>query len=134
MDKLAIVGIIGGLLSPIITMLGLYLQHKRELITTESESDKRKSEAQKVDMEVLASYATIVTDLRNQVDSLIELGKANASEIAMLKSQLAAAITDKYKLEQDKAELLREIQELREEINVLRTQLEVAKHGTTKIT
>lgn len=124
---LAIAAILGAIVAPLMSGYGLLLQHRRDKPKAEAEATRLKLEAQaldnKVDVDVVSSYSSIVADLRNQVDSLIELGKRNSGEIAMLKVQLDAAMNDKLKLERDNADLLREVAVLREEINVLRKQL-----------
>jgi predicted RNase H-like nuclease (RuvC/YqgF family) len=127
-NLLAIAAILGAIIAPLMSGYGLLLQHRRDKPKVEAETKRLKLEAQaidqKVDVDVVSSYSSIVADLRNQVDSLIEISKKNSGEIAMLKAQLNTAVSDKLKLERDNAELTREVAELRKEVEVLRSQLQ----------
>lgn len=125
---LAVAAILGAIIAPMMSGYGLLLQHRRDKPKAEAETKRLKLEAQaldqKVDVDVVSSYSSIVADLRNQVDSLIEISKKNSGEIAMLKAQLDVAMSDRAKLERDNAELTREVASLRKEVEVLRSQLE----------
>lgn len=127
-NLLAIAAILGAIIAPIMSGYGLLLQHRRDKPRADAETNRLKLEAQaldnKVDVDVVSSYSSIVSDLRNQVDSLIEISKKNSGEIAMLKAQLNTAMSDNSRLERDNAELTREVATLRKEVEVLRSQLQ----------
>jgi hypothetical protein len=128
-----IIGIIGAIISPIITALGLYFQYQKDKRTAVSEQVKAEAEADKVlaeakaldakaNMDTVNYYIGMVNALRTEVNNLTELSRKNGGEISILMAKLAQADSEKAQLARDNAALVQEVKELRAEVAILKQQ------------
>lgn len=139
-STLVILAILGAVVSPAVTALGLLLQYRkdkkksddekieREAAAKKLDAEARKIEAEahaldtKTDLDTINFYIGMVNTLREEVNNLTELSRKNGGEIAILTARLIQSDTEKAKLAKDNAELVREVQELRAEVDILRQQ------------
>jgi hypothetical protein len=146
-NEVLIIGMVGAIVSPLVTALGLYLQHQRDKNKVLAETKKEAAEAEKLEAEAKALdiksnmdtvnfYIGMVNALRLEVNTLTELSRKNGGEIALLTAKLAQSDSDKKKLAEDNAELVKEVQELRVEVAILREQQRQKgeENGITQIT
>lgn len=132
-NALVIIAILGAVVSPIITGLGLLLQYRKDIkraaddkIKLSAEADKITAEAHaidtKTDIDSLNFYIGLVNALRLEVNNLTELNRKTGGEIAILSAKLMQSDAENAQLTRRNAELTKEVQELREEVALLRKQ------------
>lgn len=140
-----ILGVLGAIVSPVVTLIGLYLQDKKdkkryltEKQKIEAEAEKLIKEADKIraessamgskaDMETIAFYITLVNTLRDDVASLTERSRKNEEEIEALTYKLKQADEEKQRLAADNAELLKRIDKYEAEVQRLTREVAILK-------
>lgn len=140
MDNMTLL-VIGSVASPIITVLGLYWQYRKdrqaeankqlqitaEAKKAEAEADKIEAETKALDfhteMDNMNFYIGMVNMLRTEVNTLTELSRTNGAEIAKLTAKLITADEEKKRLAIDKAELLKRIERYESEVQSLRAEV-----------
>lgn len=126
-----IVGIVGAIVSPLVTALGLYLQHQRDKSKVVAEVKKQEAEAEKIEQEAkilelktnidtINYYIGMVTALRSEVNALTELSRKNGGEIAVLIARLKVADEEKERLARENVELVKRVQDLSQEVEMLK--------------
>ena len=132
--NVVLLGLIGAVISPIVTLTGLYLQFKRDKIKAEAELKKEDADAEKTHAEAVALgnktgietvnfYASMLKDLRVEIAALTELGKKNVGEIAILSAKLAVSDMDKERLAKENLALLERIDRYEVEVRALRKEV-----------
>ena len=145
-----IAGVLIAIISPIVTLIGLILQHFKDINKEKllekirdaearkslADSDKARAEAEalssKTDMDSINFYIGMVTALRTEVTALTEVSRKNGAEIAVLTSKLAVADAEKMQLSREKEALAKEVQTLREEVSVLKREIEIVRNNEKK--
>jgi cell division protein FtsB len=126
-----IIGILGAILSPLGTILGLYLQHAREkkklaseIAIQDAEAAKMEAEAKvleiKSNIETVNYYIGMVTALRAEVNALTELSRRNGGEIAVLTARLKTSDEEKAQLAKENETLVKKVQDLEREVALLK--------------
>lgn len=126
-----IIGILGAILSPLGTIIGLYLQHDREKKKLSSEIAIKGAEASKIEAEAkvlelkgnldtVNYYIGLVSALRAEVNALTELSRKNGGELSVLTGRLRVADGDKAILAKENEELVNKVHELEREVALLK--------------
>lgn len=134
-DRVILLGILGAIISPIVTAIGLFLQYKKDLKKEESEQVVKEAEAKKIEadahaldtkvsMDQIKFYVDMVNTLRDEVSALTDMGRRNNREIEILTSKLLVADDEKRRLAIDKQELLSRISRYEVEVKQLRAEVE----------
>jgi lambda repressor-like predicted transcriptional regulator len=140
-NYLIVIAVVGAVATPIISILGLLLQHRRERLRDiadekkkvadaeelEATADKIRAEAKLIDRQAdkdtINFWIGMVETLRKEVNSLTELSRQNGGELATLRAKLVESDTEKIKLIADNERLTLEVESLRKEVSVLKKQL-----------
>lgn len=134
--EILIIGLVGAVVSPLVTALGLYLQHQRDRRKVVAESKKEEAEAEKIEQEAktlelknnidtVNYYIGVVTALRSEVNALTELSRKNGGEIAVLTARLKVADDEKERLAKENTELVKKVQDLSQEVEMLKANQKV---------
>jgi len=129
-----LIAIIGAIVSPIVSIIGIYLQYRKDIVKNKIEEVKMEADAHRIDaeakvldvkanMDTVNFYIGIVNALRTEVNTLTELSRKNGGEISTLTAKLAIADAEKAQLAKDNAALVEEVKQLRTEVAILKEQL-----------
>lgn len=131
-------------LSPILTFMGLYLQYYKDKKKSIAEAKKILVDADKVraettliydkaDKDTINFYIAIMASLRNEVNTLTDMGKKNSSEIVDLMIKLDKTENENRLLQSNNYKLVELVNSYEVEVKALRKEVkelkELKDHG-----